>query len=160
ELKLYVRARDNNVERGGTPPPDVGPFTFLIVSQVDLDDLMMAQKVPLQNLLRKAIEKLETSRGVLTSQALALKDPREAAGTAQRLDQALVAVREAGDVSRGILTECQEIVEEMRLNQFDPERIGEENEKIVFPLVSVCDSTTPGRFSPDVVSKAGVALAL
>jgi hypothetical protein len=146
ELKLSIRVKDNNVEPGARGTPDAGPFTFLIVSETELYDLMLLKKSELRRLLKEAVDKLEDRRVNLESEAEALKRPRpDVVATLNRLDQSVANVREAGDIARGVLANCEAILEEMEINNFTEKRQTDEKEKIIYPLrmLSIARLTNP-----------------
>ncbi len=141
ELKLSIRAKDSNVEPGARGTPDAGPFTFLIISETELYDLMLLKKSEMRRSLKEVVDRLEDRRVNLDSEAAALKEGSrpDVAATLARLDQAIAHVREAGDVARGVLAGCEGILEEMEINNFTDKRQTDEKEKIIFPLRSVCN---------------------
>jgi hypothetical protein len=169
ELQLLLTAVDNNVETGtskrggGTEATPVGPFTFLVVSEDELNAEILRQERKLHGLLKDSVDQLKGRKITLDAEIANLAQPGpNLPATLARVDQTRKSLRETRDISRAVLDKYVVILEEMIFNRFeidkkesDRKRIPDTKNLIVEPLR---DLTQKNEGDFDVVGRNGDSL--
>jgi hypothetical protein len=139
-LKITIVAADNNVETGPGQTSAGLQYNFLVVGEDELLALMMNDQRLYHDVLKKAVDDLEATRGGLEGQLLDYKGgaPEELgrlmAGLAGRAEAARKSIRDCGITSKAVFSKLDNLLKEMEFNRLKKDRVDKFKDRIVEPL--------------------------